>query len=182
MSWVNQDSSKYKHSILFQRKYAVQEVNGSWSESWKSLYHCKAEVNNLSGNEFWTALGNKQQNIVIFGLRNNIKLSELSDKDRILFNDNIYEIMFPDDIFYAGSKLKIKAKKIVTQHRKNVIFNVPSGEQITVRYPLRKWNLSIVNNQASLLLLPGEYEYTIGLIENEFIVKENDSEVIINVE
>ena len=62
---IAQDCSRYSNKILFQKVSSVQKADGTWEDTWTDYYCTFAEVNNLSGTEYWTALGQKQEKTVV---------------------------------------------------------------------------------------------------------------------
>lgn len=179
---IAQDCSRYSNKILFQKVSSVQKADGTWEDTWTDYYCTFAEVNNLSGTEYWTALGQKQEKTVVVGMRWSPKLKDINEEDRLLFKDEIYSIQFIDNVFHADSKLKLKAVRIMNQQRTKVNFNVTGAAitEITVKYPLRKWTISTENYKASITLIPGQYICKINDIERFITVRDKTLEVNID--
>jgi len=97
------EAGKLRHSITIQ----VMDTNETWSD----LVTCQAQVNGLSGNEYWAASAEQAQNSVDFVIRYTASLSALVPQaTRILFRGNRYDVKSIDNFMYQNRSLKIRAE------------------------------------------------------------------------
>ena len=79
------EAGKLRHRII------IQTMNES--ENWTDLVSCFAQVNGLSGNEYWAASAEQAQNTVDFVVRFSADLSSLVPQTtRIIFRGNRYDV------------------------------------------------------------------------------------------
>ena len=96
------EAGKLRHSITIQ----VMDANETWSD----LVTCQAQVNGLSGNEYWAASAEQAQNTVDFTVRYSADLSCLVPQStRIMFRSNRYDVQSIDNFMYQNRSLKLKA-------------------------------------------------------------------------
>jgi SPP1 family predicted phage head-tail adaptor len=85
-------------------------VDGSFKD-YKKLW---ASINNLFGNEFWSAKAVQSENTVEFIVRYSKELENMDSKNyRIKFEQRLFNITFIDNIKYENRWLKIKALEVV---------------------------------------------------------------------
>jgi len=100
------EAGKLRHIITIQ----VMDNNESWSD----LFSCYAQVNGLSGNEYWAASAEQAQSTVDFTVRFTSVLSGLVPQTtRIFFRENYYDVQSIDNFMYQNRSLKFRA---VMQH------------------------------------------------------------------
>lgn len=106
--------NKMKERILFQKSSSQKDENGNRILKWCDFYSCFAYANNLSGDEYLTSVGTNSQTDIYFKVRYCSELSHLTtDKFRIIFRGEIYNITFIDNIQYSNKVLKIRVSKAV---------------------------------------------------------------------
>jgi SPP1 family predicted phage head-tail adaptor len=80
------------------------------NEIWADLVTCAAQVNGLSGSEYWAASAEQAQSAVDFTVRYTSLLSELAPQTtRILFRGNRYDVQNIDNYMYQNRSLKLRA-------------------------------------------------------------------------
>lgn len=95
------EAGKLRHSIT------VQVMNAD--ETWSELVTCQAQVNGLSGNEYWAASAEQAQNIVDFVVRYTAALAALVPQTtRILFRGSRYDVKSIDNFMYQNRSLKLR--------------------------------------------------------------------------
>jgi SPP1 family predicted phage head-tail adaptor len=95
------EAGKLRHRIT------IQTMNES--EIWTDLVSCFAQVNGLSGNEYWAASAEQAQNTVDFVIRYMADLSCLVPQTtRILFRGNRYDVQSIDNFMYQNRSLKLR--------------------------------------------------------------------------
>ena len=96
------EAGKLRHSITIQVMHE--------SETWSDLVTCQAQVNGLSGNEYWAASAEQAQNSVDFVIRYHSSLAALvSQTTRVLFRGNRYDVKSIDNFMYQNRSLKVRA-------------------------------------------------------------------------
>lgn len=96
------EAGKLKHRIAIQ-------VLGE-DETWSDFITCYAQVNGLSGNEYWAAAAEQAQNTVDFVVRYTAGLSSLVPQTtRILFHGNRFDVQSIDNFMYQNRSLKLRA-------------------------------------------------------------------------
>jgi len=96
------EAGKLRHQITIQ----VMDTNEAWSD----LVSCQAQVNGLSGSEYWAASAEQAQNTVDFVVRYTTALASLLPQTtRILFRGNHYDVKSIDNFMYQNRSLKLRA-------------------------------------------------------------------------
>ena len=96
------EAGKLRHSITIQ----VLDANETWSDR----VTCQAQVNGLSGNEYWAASAEQAQNSVDFAIRYTPTLADLVPQTtRILFRGDRYDVKSIDNFMYQNRSLKLRA-------------------------------------------------------------------------
>ena len=96
------EAGKLRHQIT------IQVMNEE--ELWVDLLTCSAQVNGLSGNEYWAASAEQAQNSVDFVIRFQSSLAVLFPQTtRILFRGNHYDVKNIDNFMYQDRSLKLRA-------------------------------------------------------------------------
>lgn len=96
------EAGKLRHTIIIQ----VMDAN----ETWTDLVTCNAQVNGLSGNEYWAASSEQAQNSVDFVVRYTATLATLVPQaTRILFRGDRYDVKSTDNFMYQNRSLKLRA-------------------------------------------------------------------------
>lgn len=96
------EAGKLRHCIIIQ----VMDTNETWSDQ----VTCQAQVNGLSGNEYWAASAEQAQNSVDFVIRFTSTLAALVPQTtRILFRGDRYDVQSIDNFMYQNRSLKLRA-------------------------------------------------------------------------
>jgi len=96
------EAGKLRHTITIQVMSA--------DELWVDLLTCQAQVNGLSGSEYWAASAEQAQNNVDFTVRFTPLLSGLLPQTtRILFRGLHYDVRSIDNFMYQDRSLKLRA-------------------------------------------------------------------------
>ena len=96
------EAGKLRHTITIQVMSA--------DELWADLLTCQAQVNGLSGSEYWAASAEQAQNNVDFTVRYTPLLSGLLPQTtRILFRGLPYDVRSIDNFMYQDRSMKLRA-------------------------------------------------------------------------
>lgn len=98
--------------ITIQREVKVKDENHITSTEWQDVKSCWAKVNNLYGKEKWNAKQYDMENSLKFEIRYS-SYPVLTAKDRIKWNDRLFNIINIDNIMYGNKTLIITAQEIV---------------------------------------------------------------------
>ena len=98
--------------ITFQKNAVVIDKIGNHTNEWKDYYSCYATVSGETGAE-QAIVGETVENVeVCFSVRYCEKISSIiSTKYRIIFRNEIYDIIAVDHFSYTKMYLKFKCRK-----------------------------------------------------------------------
>ena len=95
------EAGKLRHKITIQ----VMDTEEAWSD----LVTCNAQVNGLSGSEYWAASSEQAQSTVDFIVRYTSSLADLVPQTTcILFRGNRYDVQNIDNFMYQNRSLKFR--------------------------------------------------------------------------
>lgn len=101
---------EWKEQIIIQKSTLGTDKVGNHVLTWADYYTCSAYVNNLSGKEYWEAAQVNAQKEIYFLIRYCSETAGMdTDHYRILFREQIYNIMFLDNVKYQNKILKLRA-------------------------------------------------------------------------
>lgn len=107
--------NEMRERILFQNSTSKKDKNGNRILEWCDFFSCYAYANNLSGDEYWAAAQSNSEKDMYFIVRYCSELKCINtEKFRIVFRGEIYNITFIDNIQYTNKTLKIRVKKAVS--------------------------------------------------------------------
>ncbi len=98
--------------ITFQKNDVVIDKIGNHTNEWQNYYSCYATVSGENGSE-QAVVGETIENIqVCFTVRYCRKIADVSStKHRIIFQNEIYDIVSVDHFSYTKKYLKFKCRK-----------------------------------------------------------------------
>lgn len=112
---IDTNTGRMNKRIAIQMLETKEDKIGNQTPSWTDFHKCWANVNGVSGKEYWQARQQNEEQIISFRIRYCRKLSELNSFDyRILYRGDTYNIQYIDNLLQADSLLIIKAKKEAT--------------------------------------------------------------------
>lgn len=91
------NAGEFKHLIIIQRKTNGIDEDNIPCESWTDILSTRAKIKNISGYEKIIAQADAYIDKKRFIIRYK-KALDLSDKDRILYNNKAYNITYVSDI------------------------------------------------------------------------------------
>lgn len=99
--------------IIIQKSITGNDSNGNHILLWEDYYSCYSYVNNLSGNEYWAAAQVNSQVDLNFIIRYCSEVAHLdSEHYRIIFRNQLYNIIFVDNVQYKNKSLKLRASLV----------------------------------------------------------------------
>lgn len=113
------DIGRLDHRIIIQKKTVSVDSLLNQYAAWIEYHKCWAAVSGVSNKEYFAARQQHEENIVSFKIRGCSKLKSLNKIEyRIVFDDNVYDIDYIDDVHFSGSVVNIKA-----------VLHIPSNEE-----------------------------------------------------
>lgn len=107
------DIGKMNQIITIQKFEKYKDENKITREGWKDVKKVWAYVNNLYGKEYIIAKGQNDETIIDFVIRYCKDFESIeSDKYRIKWKNNIYNIVYPDHMQYSKQLIKLKCELI----------------------------------------------------------------------
>ena len=101
-----------RQRITLQEHRTVVDEVGNHNSSWADFFSCFAYVNLASGKEYGVIPVTGEEQTLVFILRWCRKLKELNSREyRIMFEEEVYNILCGDDVQFLHKKLKLTAKK-----------------------------------------------------------------------
>ena len=101
---------KLNKRINIQEYNTIENGMGDSVSNWVDFTTVWANVTNLSGREYFSAMQVRAENTVKFTIRYNKNINETM---RIIFEGNNYNINFIDNIKYGNKFIEIKALAVV---------------------------------------------------------------------
>ncbi len=99
--------------IIIQETHTEIDSIGNHTSVWEDYYTCHAYANGLSGSEYYAAKQINSETEISFIIRYCDKVASLtSDKYRIIFNGEIYNISYVDNVQFKNKTLKLRAKRV----------------------------------------------------------------------
>lgn len=101
-------AGELRQKIQLQHAVKTKDADGAMVTEFQTFAEVWAKANGLYGKEYWEAKAYRAETTVEFTIRYR---SDLKVKDRILFQNGIYNISQIDQPFFRKDWLKIKAMK-----------------------------------------------------------------------
>lgn len=104
--------NELRHPITIQRSTIGKDEDRRPIEVFKDLFSTRAKILNVRGSEYYEAHGNGLDIEKTFYIRFRHDI-EISNKDRVYYNNKFYEIIYLNDVEERHEWLEIKAKRTV---------------------------------------------------------------------
>lgn len=101
-----------KQKIIIQRVESYIDKHHITKERVQDIKKISCMMNNLYGKEYWTAKEHGAENTVEFIIRYGA-CKDISVRDRIKYEDRLFNIISIDNIKYLNQFIKIKAMEVV---------------------------------------------------------------------
>lgn len=102
---------EFKHRIIIQKHIKALDDDGIPIGKWNNIYECKAKIINTSAKEYILNQGVVGENTKKFTIRYPKSIS-ITNEDRLIYNDIIYNIVYASDIQELHKYLEIVAEVI----------------------------------------------------------------------
>lgn len=103
---------EFKYPITIEYPENVVDTDNIPIQQWSIKLKCKAKILNISGKEQILNQGNSFEDVKRFVIRYP-KGVVITNKDRILYNGNYYNVEYPSDIQEMHKYLEIVARLII---------------------------------------------------------------------
>lgn len=104
--------NEFKHLVIFQKFKSTIDDDGFPKEEWVDTYKTRARISNTSGKEFQSSDGTANSISTKFTTRY-IKNANIEVQDRIIFNNNIYNITYINNIQEECRYIEIVAERMI---------------------------------------------------------------------
>lgn len=110
MAEFNVDVSEFKYPITIERYSKFKDEDNILREDWSKLCSARAKILWTRGNEYIESYGTNSEIEATFYIRFNYK--EITPKDRIIYKNKSYDIIYVNNVQEANKYYEIKAKKV----------------------------------------------------------------------
>lgn len=102
--------SEFKHPITIERCQKVKDEDNRLVEQWVNLCNPRAKILWTRGSEYTENYGTNSEVEATFYIRYNHK--DITSKDRLVYKDEAYDIIYVNNVQEASKYYEIKAKKV----------------------------------------------------------------------
>jgi SPP1 family predicted phage head-tail adaptor len=110
MSSFTINPAELRHSITIERFTKVKDEDNILREKWIPLCKARAKILNTRGSEYTEAYATNSEVEATFYIRFNHK--NITAKDRIVYKDKNYNIIYVNNVQEGNNYYEIKAKKV----------------------------------------------------------------------
>lgn len=110
MAEFNINTNEFKHKITIERYQKIKDEDNRLIEVWTNLCSARAKVLWTRGSEYIESYGTNSEIEATFYIRFNYK--EITPKDRVIYKDKAYDIIYVNNVQEANKYYEIKAKKV----------------------------------------------------------------------
>lgn len=101
---------EFKHPIYIERFQKVKDEDNRLIEQWVNLCNSRAKILWTRGSEYIESYGSNSEIEATFYIRYNHK--EITSKDRLIYKNKVYDIIYINNVQEANKYYEIKAKKV----------------------------------------------------------------------
>lgn len=102
--------SEFRHPITIERCQKVKDEDNRLVEQWSKLCNARAKILWTRGSEYAENCGTNSEVEATFYIRFNHK--EITSKDRLIYKNEAYDIIYVNNVQEANNYYEIKAKKV----------------------------------------------------------------------
>ncbi len=102
--------SEFKHSIIIERYQKVKDEDNILREAWTKLCGVRAKILWTRGSEYTESYATNSEVEATFYIRFNHK--NITSKDRLVYKNEVYDIIYVNNVQEANNFYEIKAKKV----------------------------------------------------------------------
>lgn len=112
MNMFKINPGELRHLIIIQNLTISKDNDGFEVESWQDLFSARAKINNTTGKEFQAGMSENSSVTTKFTIRSS-RAYNVTTKNRIVYNDNLYDIKYVNNIFENNIYLEIVAELVM---------------------------------------------------------------------
>lgn len=110
MAEFNIPIAEIKHPIIIERYSKFRDEDKILREEWSKLCSARAKILWTRGNEYIESYGTNSEIEATFYIRFNYK--NITSKDRLVYKNEAYDIIYVNNVQEANRYYEIKAKKV----------------------------------------------------------------------
>lgn len=110
MAGFNINISEFKHPVTIERVEKVKDEDNRLVEHWTKLFDARAKILWTRGSEYIESYGTNSEVEATFYIRFNYK--SFSSKDRLIYKNEAYDIIYVNNVQESNKYYEIKAKKV----------------------------------------------------------------------
>ena len=110
MAEFNIKTSEFRHSITIERYAKVKDEDNILREQWTKLCGARAKILYTRGSEYSENYGTNSEVEATFYIRFNHK--DITSKDRLVYKNEAYDIIYVNNVQESNKYYEIKAKKV----------------------------------------------------------------------
>ena len=104
------NTSEFRHSIIIERYSKFKDEDNILREDWERLCGARAKILWTRGSEYTEAYATNSEVEATFYIRFNHK--NITSKDRLVYKNEAYDIIYVNNVQEANKYYEIKAKKV----------------------------------------------------------------------
>lgn len=104
------NSAEFRHPITIERYQKIKDKDNRLVEQWTKLFNTRAKILWTRGSEYTEAYATNSEVEATFYIRFNHK--DITSKDRLVYKDEVYDIIYVNNVQEANNYYEIKAKKV----------------------------------------------------------------------
>ena len=110
MSYFKINAAEFRHHIEIQRYQKFKDEDNILREDWTKLCTARAKILWARGSEYAENYGINSEVEATFYIRYNHK--DIASKDRLIYKNEAYDIIYVNNVQEANNYYEIKAKKV----------------------------------------------------------------------
>lgn len=110
MAYFKINSAEFRHHIEIQRYQKIKDEDNRLIEQWTTLCNSRAKILWTRGSEYAENYGINSEVEATFYIRYNHK--DIASKDRLIYKNEAYDIIYVNNVQEANNYYEIKAKKV----------------------------------------------------------------------
>lgn len=103
---------EFKHPVIIQSLEITKDQDGFEVEEWQDLFKPRAKINNTTGKEFQAGASENAIITTKFTIRAS-RAYNVTNRDRIVYNNNVYDIKYVNNILENHIYLEIVAELVM---------------------------------------------------------------------
>lgn len=110
MTGFNINISEFNHPVTIERVEKVKNEDNRLVEQWDTICNSRAKILWTRGSEYTENYGTNSEVEATFYIRFNYK--NITSKDRLIYKNEVYDIIYVNNVQESNKYYEIKAKKV----------------------------------------------------------------------